>query len=115
MTGGTIEYQGYMSQKKQEELLTGERSMTRSKLELQVELPGRPIYAAKTTVSVPMAKVPFMSGGSVVPLLVDPEKAGRVAIGWVGEFKQGTVAEMAAANPPIAAAMRCGRRHREGL
>ena len=38
MAGMITEYDGYMSKKKQEELLTGERSMTKYKLQLQVEV-----------------------------------------------------------------------------
>ena len=47
-----------------------------------------------------------MTGGSVCEVLVDPKKADRVAIDWNGVFQQGTIDEMAAANPMIAAAMK---------
>ena len=55
---------------------------------------------------VPAMKAKFMTGGSVVPVLVDPKKDSRVAIDWDGEFQVGTVAEMAGANPLIAAALK---------
>jgi hypothetical protein len=48
----------------------------------------------------------FMTGGSVPPVLVDPNKNSRVNVDWDGEFEQGTLADMAAANPMIAAAMK---------
>ncbi len=46
-----------------------------------------------------------MSGGSVPPVMVDPD-SDRIAVDWDGSFQQGTVADMAAANPMIAAAMK---------
>jgi hypothetical protein len=100
------EYSGYMSQKKQEQLLTGETSMTKYKMKLTVQLPGRDPYEASVTLPVPMMKTRYMTGGSVIPVLVDPDKASHIAVDWDGEFKQGTLAQMAGANPMIAAAMK---------
>jgi hypothetical protein len=106
MAGGTVEYSGYMSDKKFEELLSGERSMMQYKLELDVELPGRAPYTAKVKLAVPHPRVQYMSGGSVVPVLVDPRKSDHLAIDWDGEFKHGSLADMAASDPRIAAALR---------
>jgi len=106
MSGMLTEVSGWMSEKKTEQLLTGETSMTKYKLQLQVEVPGREVYEATITVPVPMMKVRYMSGGSVLPVLVDPDKADHIAVDWDGEFKQGTIAQMAEANPLIAAAMK---------
>jgi hypothetical protein len=106
MAGTAVQYDGSMSKKKQEELLTGERSMVSYKLRLTVEIPGSDPYSAKVTVPVPMQKARFMAGGSTIPVLVDPKKKDRIAIDWDGEFQQGTVAEMAASNPMIAAALK---------
>jgi hypothetical protein len=103
---GVTEYSGYMSQKHQEQLLTGETSMTKYKLALQVQLPGRTPYAATVTVPVPAMKTKFMTGGSVLPVLADPNKDDHIAVDWDGEFKVGTVAQMAGANLLIAAALK---------
>jgi hypothetical protein len=105
MDGG-MEYSGYMSTKKQEALLTGELSMTKYKLRLSVELPDREPYEATVKLAVPGSKIRYMTGGSVCEVLVDPKKADRVAIDWNGTFQQGTVEQMAAANPLIAAALK---------
>jgi hypothetical protein len=104
--GAMVSYDGYMRQKNVEALLSGEKSMTRYKLDLVVELPGREPYSAHATVSVPMSKVRYMTGGSVLPVLVDPNKESRLNVDWDGEFVQGTLAEMANSNPLIAAAMK---------
>jgi Short C-terminal domain len=104
--GSVTNYSGPMREKTVEQLLSGETSMTRYKLDLRVELPGREPYSAQATVSVPMGKMRFMTGGSVLPVLVDPNKNSRVNVDWDGEFEQGTLADMAAANPMIAAAMK---------
>ena len=101
-----MEYSGTMRQKKVEALFTGELTMNKYKLELRVELPGRDPYLAKVTLPVPDPKIRYMTGGSVCEVLVDPKKADRVAIDWNGVFQQGTIDEMAAANPMIAAAMK---------
>ncbi|HEY4346064.1 MAG TPA: SHOCT domain-containing protein [Gaiellaceae bacterium] len=106
MGGLVTEYSGFMSQKKQEQLLTGETSMTKYKLKLLVQIPTKEPYKASVTVPVPMMKVRYMAGGSVIPVLVDPDKDDRIAVDWEGEFKQGTLADMAEANPIIAAAMK---------
>ena len=106
MAGMMTESSGYMSQRKEEALLSGETSMTKYKLELQVELPGQAIYSAHVKLPVPMGKVRFMSGGSILPVLVDPHKQDRLAIDWSGDFQQGTLAQNAASNPLVAAAMR---------
>ena len=103
---GVTEYSGYMSQKHQEQLLTGEASMIKYQLKPQVQLPGRTPYAATVTVPVPAMKTKFMTGGSVLPVLVDPKKDDHVAVDWDGEFKVGTMAQMAGANPLIAAALK---------
>jgi len=106
MAGMMVESSGFMRQKKVEDLLTGDTSMTKYKLDLQVQLPGREPYSASVTLPVPMMKVRYMSGGAVLPVLVDPGKDDHIAIDWDGEFTQGTLAEMADANPLIAAAMK---------
>jgi hypothetical protein len=97
---------GFMSKKKQEELLTGELSMTQYKLDLRVEVPGGPAYDAQIKVPVPMMKTRYMTGGSVLPVLVDPDKPDRIAVDWDGELQQGTIDQMAAADPMIAATMK---------
>jgi len=101
-----MEYSGPMRQKKVEGLLTGELSFTKYKVELRVELPDREPCLAKVTLPVPGPKIRYMTGGSVCEVLVDPKKADRVAIDWNGAFQQGTLDQMAAANPMIAAAMK---------
>jgi putative oligomerization/nucleic acid binding protein len=105
MAGG-MEYSGYMSEKNQEGLLTGERTMVKYKLQLRVELPDREPYLAGVKLPVPGPKIRYMSGGSVCEVLVDPNKPDHLAIDWNGTFQQGTVEQMAAANPLIAAAMK---------
>ncbi len=105
MAGG-MEYSGYMSEKTSESLLTGDRTMVKYKLQLQIELPDREPYLAGVTLPVPGPKIRYMSGGSVCEVLVDPKKADHVAIDWNGTFQQGTIEQMAAANPLIAAAMK---------
>jgi hypothetical protein len=105
MTGG-MDYSGYMSQKTSESLLTGEKTMVKYKLQLRVELPDREPYLAGVTLPVPGPKIRFMTGGSVCEVLVDPKKDDHVAIDWNGTFQQGTIEQMAAANPLIAAAMK---------
>lgn len=105
MAGG-MEYSGYMSEKTSESLLTGDRTMVKYKLQLQVELPDREPYLAGVTLPVPGPKIRYMTGGSVCEVLVDPNKPDRVAIDWNGTFQQGTVEQMAAANPLMAAAMK---------
>jgi hypothetical protein len=102
----TFDREGYMRKKSQEQLFSGEKSVARYKLELQVDLPGLNPYAATVAVSVPLTKIPFMAGGSVVPVLADPQNPDHVAIDWEGEFQKGTLAQMAAANPVLAAAMK---------
>jgi hypothetical protein len=97
---------GFTSKKKQEEYLTGEVSSTQFKLDLRVEVPGRDPYEASIKVPVPMMKTRYMSGGSVLPVLVDPDKPDRIAIDWDGEFQQGTIDQMAASDPLIAATMK---------
>jgi Short C-terminal domain len=79
---GAMNYSGYMSEKTQEGLLAG------------------------VTLPVPCPKIRYMTGGSVCEVLVDPNKADHVAIDWNGQFQQGTIEQMAAANPLIAAAMK---------
>jgi hypothetical protein len=101
-----MEYSGYMSQKKMEGMLTGELTMTTYKVQLNIELPDREPYVAAVKLPVPGPKVRYMSGGSVCEVLVDPNKPDRVAIDWNGTFQQGTIEQMAAANPMIAAAMK---------
>jgi hypothetical protein len=54
--GTAINYSGPMREKSVEQLLSGETSMTRYKLDLRVELPGREPYSTQATVSVPMAR-----------------------------------------------------------
>jgi hypothetical protein len=105
MAGG-VEYSGYMSEKTSESLLTGDRTMVKYKLQLQIELPDREPYLAGVTLPVPGPKIRYMTGGSVCEVLVDPKKADHVAIDWNGTFQQGTIEQMAAANPLIAAAMK---------
>jgi hypothetical protein len=105
MAGG-MEYSGYMSEKTSESLLTGDRTMVKYKLQLQIELPDREPYLAGVTLPVPGPKIRYMTGGSVCEVLVDPKKADHVAIDWNGTFQQGTIEQMAAANPLIAAAMK---------
>jgi len=101
-----MEYSGTMRQKKVEALFTGELTMNKFKLQLRVELPGRDAYLAKVTLPVPDPKIRYMTGGSVCEVLVDPRKPDRLAIDWNGEFQQGTIDEMASANPMIAAALK---------
>ncbi len=102
----SMSYEGMMSSKKTEELLSGQRAMTKYKLELQMDVPGQNQYIAKITVPVPMGKAAYMTGGSVLPVLVDPNKPDKFAIDWNnGEFQRGTVQQMADANPMIAAAL----------
>jgi hypothetical protein len=103
---GMTEYSGYMSQKHMEQLLTGETSMTKYKLRLTVQLPGRTPYSATVTLPVPTMKTKFMTGGSTLPVLVDPDKDDHIGIDWSGEFKTGTISQMADANPMIAAALK---------
>jgi len=103
---GAMNYSGYMSEKTQEGLLTGDRTMVKYKLQLRVELPDREPYLAGVTLPVPGPKIRYMTGGSVCEVLVDPNKADHVAIDWNGQFQQGTIEQMAAANPLIAAAMK---------
>jgi hypothetical protein len=103
---GAMNYSGYMSEKTQEGLLTGDRTMVKYKLQLRVELPDREPYLAAVTLPVPGPKIRYMTGGSVCEVLVDPNKADHVAIDWNGQFQQGTIEQMAAANPLIAAAMK---------
>jgi hypothetical protein len=105
MAGG-VDYSGYMSEKTSESLLTGDRTMVKYKLQLRVELPDREPYLAAVTLPVPGPKIRYMTGGSVCEVLVDPNKADHVAIDWNGQFQQGTIEQMAAANPLIAAAMK---------
>jgi hypothetical protein len=101
-----MNYSGYMSEKTSEGLLTGDRTMVKYKLQLQIELPDREPYLAGVTLPVPGPKIRYMTGGSVCEVLVDPKKADHVAIDWNGTFQQGTIEQMAAANPLIAAAMK---------
>jgi hypothetical protein len=101
-----MEYSGYMRQKKVEGLLTGDLTMTKYKLQLRVELPDREPYDAKVSLPVPGPKIRYMTGGSVCEVLVDPKKSDHIAIDWSGAFQQGTLDQMAAANPLIAAAMK---------
>jgi hypothetical protein len=105
MEGG-MSYSGYMSTQKQEALLTGDLTMTKYKLRLQVELPDRESYEATVKLPVPGPKIRYMTGGSVCEVLVDPKKPDHLAIDWNGTFQQGTVEQMAAANPMIAAALK---------
>lgn len=106
MDGGMSSYSGYMSSKKQEGLLTGELSMTKYKLRLRVELPDREPYEAGVKLAIPGSKIRYMTGGSVCEVLVDPKKDDHLAIDWNGTFQQGTVEQMAMANPMIAAALK---------
>jgi hypothetical protein len=105
MEGG-MSYSGYMSTQKQEALLTGDLTMTKYKVRLTVELPGREPYEATVKLPVPGPKIRYMTGGSVCEVLVDPKQADHLAIDWNGAFQQGTVEQMAAANPMIAAALK---------
>jgi hypothetical protein len=105
MEGG-MSYSGYMSTQKQEGLLTGDLTMTKYKLRLHVELPDREPYEATVKLPVPGPKIRYMTGGSVCEVLVDPTKPDHLAIDWNGTFQQGTVEQMAAANPMIAAALK---------
>ena len=101
-----MEYSGSMRQEKVEGLLTGELTMTKYKLHLHVELPDREPYDATVTLPVPGPKIRYMSGGSVCEVLVDPKKDDHIAIDWNGTFQQGTLDQMVAANPMMAAAMK---------
>jgi Short C-terminal domain len=101
-----MNYSGYMSEKTSESLLTGERTLVKYKLHLRVELPDREPYLAAVTLPVPGSKIRYMTGGSVCEVLVDPKKPDHLAIDWNGSFQQGTLDQMAAANPMIAAAMK---------
>lgn len=101
-----MSYSGYMSEKKEEGLLTGELSMTKYKIQLRVELPDREPYEAQVTLAVPGSKIRYMTGGSVCEVLVDPKKSDHIAIDWNGTFQQGTVEQMAAADPMMAAALK---------
>jgi hypothetical protein len=105
MTGG-MDYSGPMKMQKQEALLTGELTMTKYKLRLRVELPDREPYEASVKLPVPGPKIRYMTGGSVCEVLVDPKKPDNLAIDWNGTFQQGTVEQMAAANPMLAAALK---------
>jgi hypothetical protein len=101
-----MEFSGQMRETKVEGLLTGDLTMIKYKLHLRVELPDREPYEAAVTLPVPGPKVRYMTGGSVCEVLVDPKKADHLAIDWNGAFQQGTVEQMAAANPMIAAALK---------
>jgi hypothetical protein len=101
-----MEYSGSMRQEKMEGLLTGELTMTKYKLHLHVEVPDREPYDATVILPVPGPKIRYMTGGSVCEVLVDPKKADHIAIDWNGNFQQGTLDQMVAANPMIAAAMK---------
>jgi Short C-terminal domain len=100
-----MSYEGSMSSKKTEELLSGQRAMTKYRLELRIEVPGQSTYEETITVPVPMPKVSYMTGGSIIPVFVDPNKPSHIAVDWNGEFQRGTVQQMADANPMIAAAL----------
>jgi hypothetical protein len=100
-----MSYEGTMSGKKAEQVLSGQKALTKYRLELRIDVPGQSTYEETITVPVPMPKVPFMTGGSVLPVLVDPNKPSRIAVDWNGEFQRGTVQQMADANPMIAAAL----------
>jgi hypothetical protein len=92
--GGGMEYSGFMREKTVEQVLTGEKSMSKYKVELRIELPGREPYTASVKLPVPGPKVRYMTAGSTCEVLVDPKKDDHVAIDWDGAFQNGTLAQM---------------------
>jgi hypothetical protein len=94
MAGMSMESSGFVREKTVEQVLTGEKSMSKYKLQLRVELPGRDPYTASVKLPVPGPKIRYMTAGSTCEVLVDPKKDDHVAIDWDGAFQNGTLAQM---------------------
>jgi hypothetical protein len=90
-----------VSRRKTDALLSGEETPFREKVRLRIEVPGREVYTVETTVAVPMMKVSWVSAGSTLEVLVDPDHPERIAIDWAGQHQRGT-AEQAIMDSPYA-------------
>ena len=86
-----------------EDLVTGATSVTRVKLELRVELPGREPYTTKMRVQVPMMSFTKLAAETIVPVVVDPAKPNDIEIDWDGEVVEPTLEQRAQNDPMLQA------------
>jgi hypothetical protein len=98
LLGGTREIR--LSRRKAEELLRGEASVTRAKVELSIQLDdGRPAYASKAKLNVPLPIWGRLGVGAVLPVRVDPDDLERFEVDWEGEIAEPTLEQRAAGDP----------------
>jgi len=97
---------GMMTEKGREKTLSGEQTMSRRKVTLRIQPPGKDAYTIETKIDYPMMKANWLYRGSSFEVLVDPNKPDHIAVDWNGPHELGTVADLAGQNPMIAAAMK---------
>ena len=97
---------GMITEKGREQMLSGEKTMSRKKVTLRIQPPDKDAYTIDTKIDYPMMKANWLYRGSSFEILVDPNKPDRFAVDWEGPHEYGTAADLAGSNPLIAASMK---------
>lgn len=93
-----------LSADKVDEMMRGEGSPIRARIGLRVEADdGREPYEVEIEPAVPVLQWARLGIGGVVPVLIDPKKAGRVEIDWDGEIIEPTLEQRAEHDPVLKA------------
>jgi hypothetical protein len=94
-----------VSKKKFEEMLRGDVTPVRRKVQLKVEVPGREAYEVETKLNIPMMRSGKLAAGAGLTVLVDPDDPKHLAVDWSAGVEPGSTAAMFADSPMTAAAL----------